>query len=209
MKETPAILEILLGLLALISTVITLYPFKIFGIRTGGEIFVFGFIISALTLLVFGIFRLASVFSCEPLNLAKKINIVTSVLTIATAISVLYLQIVVIGASLFHLLLGFGLLSYAVGRVGSGVLANEYNFGLRAFNSAIGIAIGVLSIIVIFFPLVLVSSEINATVYMSYAYFAKIALILIGVDCLVSAILGMFLRKQKTESLDAKSVELA
>jgi hypothetical protein len=208
MKKSMVTLEILVGLLTLIATAITLYPFKFFGIRTGGMILFFGIIISAVTLLVVGIFRLASVFSYGSLSLAIKINVVTSVLTMAVAVVILYFQIVVIGTSWLNLLFGFGLLSYAIGRVVIGALKNEFHFGLRAFNFAIGIAIGILSIIVIFFPLVLISSGANSQVYLPYGYFARIALILIGVDCLVSAILGMFLRKQ-TQTIDAKNVALA
>ena len=146
--------EILTGLLALTMAIITLYHFKLGAIGT--YIFAFGTIIIASTMLVVGIFRLANVFSFEPLSLAKKIDVGTSVLTIAMAVIILYLQIVagreflqVIGggARWLHVLFGLGLLGYAVGLVAMGVLSREYRYGLRAYYSAIGIAIGVLSFI--------------------------------------------------------------
>jgi hypothetical protein len=201
------ILEILVGLLTLIMTIVTMYPFGLFGIRNGGIILVFGIIISGITLLMVGIFRLANVFSRETLSLAQKINVVTSVPVVAAAVVILYFQIVATGSSWLHFLFGAGLLSYSVGRVIIGAFTREQNLGLRAFNLALGMAVGVLSVIVIFFPLVLISSIIGAQTYIPYGYFTRIALILIGVDYLVSAILGMFLRVQETQVLDAKSVE--
>ena len=50
-------LEFLVGLLTILLTIITMYPFKFFGMRTGGTIFVFGITFSGLTLLLVGIFR--------------------------------------------------------------------------------------------------------------------------------------------------------
>lgn len=201
-------LEILVGLLTLIMTIVTMYPFGLFGIRNGGIILVFGIMISGITLLMVGGFRLANVFSQGTLSLAQKINVVTSVLVVATAVAILYFQITASGSSWLYFLFGAGLLSYSVGRVIIGAFTREHVLGLRAFNLAIDIAVGVLSIIVILFPLVLISSISGTQTYIPYGYLTRIALILIGVDYLVSAILGMFLRVQETQALDAKSVEL-
>ncbi len=198
-------LELLVGLLTLLLTIITMYPFRFFDMRTGGAIFVFGIIISGLTLLLVGIFRLASFLSYEALSLAKKISVVTSVLVIAAAITILYFQIVVTGNMWLHFLFGIGLLSYSVGLVAVGTFSKEFNLGLSTINLALGIAVGILSIIVILFPSVLVSSMPPSQVYISYIYFARIALVLIGVDCLVSAILGKFFSRQKNEALERKS----
>ena len=129
MKKSIFILEILVGLLALIAAYITLYPFRLGVIGT--FIFAFGTIIIALVMLVVGIFRLDSVFSFETLSLAKKINVGTNGLTIAMAVIILYLQIAVGreflqviggGACWLHVLFGFGLLGYAVGLVAMGAI---------------------------------------------------------------------------------------
>jgi hypothetical protein len=209
MKKSMLILEILVGLLALITAYITLYPFKLGAIGT--FIFAFGTIIVASTMLVVGIFRMANVFSFETLSLAKKINVGTSGLTIAMAVIILYLQIVsgreflqVIGggARWLHVLFGLGLLGYAVGLVAMGVLSREYHFGLRAYYSAIGIAIGVLSFIVLSFQMVLTSSVVGGgKFYLTYGYFVRIALILIGVDCLISAITDVLLKRRKQSQI--------
>lgn len=143
------------------------------------------------------------------LSLVIKINVVTSILTIAATVAILYFQIVATGTSWLHFLFGFGLLSYAVGRVSIGAFTKENNLGLRAFNLAASLAMGVLSIIIIFFPLVLIPSGANTNVYVPYGYFARITLILIGVDCLVSGILGGFFSRQKTEASEIKSESLA
>jgi len=190
-------LELLVGLLTLSMTIITMYPFRFFGTRTGGTIFVFGIIFSGLTLLLVGIFRFASFFSYEAFSLTKKINVVTSVLVMATAITILYFQIVGTENMLLHFLFGVGLLSYSAGLATAVTFSRESNLGLSTINLAVGIAVGILSIIVIFFPYVLISSVPPSQVYISYVYFARIALVLIGVDCLVSAILGSSLADKK------------
>ena len=127
----------------------------------------------------------------------------------ATAITILYFQIVLTENIWLHFLFGIGLLSYSVGLVAVGTFSREFNLGLSTFNLAMSIAVGILSIIVILFPSVLISSVPPSQVYISYVYFARIALVLIGVDCLVSAILDKFFCRQKTEDLETKSDELA
>ena len=144
-----------------------------------------------------GIFGVASGFSYETLSLAKKINIATSILTIVMAVIILYFQVTGLEANWLHFLFGLGLLGYAVGQVIIGGLTREHKSGLRAYYSAIGIAIGVLSFIVVLFQTVATSSTGNATFFLSYGYFVRIALILTGVNCLITAILALFLNKQK------------
>lgn len=197
MKRYVIVSEILVGLLALIIGIIFLYLFRFFSIRIGGEIMVYGTVILALTLLAVGIFRLVSVFSFETSSLTRKINVLTGVLTILVAVIILYFQTVAIGGSWLHFLFGSGLLSYAIGRVSFGALTKECRSALRGFISVMGITIGAFSVIVVLFQMVLVNSEPSFRSYLTYSYFFEIALILIGVDCLVSAILGMFLGEQK------------
>jgi hypothetical protein len=148
-------------------------------------------------MLIVGIFRLASVYSYESLSLAKKINVVTSILTMAMSVVIFFFQLFMTGARWLHLLFGIGLLSYAIGRVTIGALTSEINSGLRAYYSAIGIGIAVLSIIIISFQMVQISSGANGTVYLTYGYFVDATLIMIGVDFLISAILSIILRRQK------------
>ena len=66
MKKSLLIIEILVGLLALIIGLIVLYPLRFFSIRIGGKIMVTGTIILGITLLVIGIFRLSSGFLICP-----------------------------------------------------------------------------------------------------------------------------------------------
>ena len=191
------ILEILVGLFAFVIGIVTLYPFKFFSIGIGAEIMVYGITLLAVAMLVVGVFRLSSVFSFETLSLPKKINVVTSVLTVAMAVVILYFQMVAIGGRWLHLLFGIGLLSYAVGRVTIGALTTEYKSVLRAFISLIGIIIGVFSTTIILFQMVPIHSEGSLTAYLTYSYFTGITLVLIGIDCLVSAILvGLLVQKQ-------------
>jgi hypothetical protein len=197
MKKSMTVLEILLGLLVLIIAIVNLYPFKFFNIQTGAEIMMYGIILSGVSMLIVGSFRLASVYSYESLSLAEKINVVTSILTMAMSVVIFFFQLFMTGSRWLHLLFGIGLLSYAIGRVTIGVLTSEINSGLRAYYSAIGMGIAVLSIITISFQMVQISSGVNGTVYITYGYFVDATLIMIGVDFLISAILGIVLRRQK------------
>lgn len=131
------------------------------------------------------------------MDLAKKINVVTSILTMALSVVVFFFQLFMTGSRWLHLVFGIGLLSYAVCRVTIGALSSGINSGLRAYYSAIGIGIAVLSIIIISFQMVQISSGVNGSVYLTYGYFVDVTLIMIGVDFLISAILSIILRKQK------------
>jgi hypothetical protein len=202
------VLEILVGLLALLITVINLYPFKFFGRLAGTVILPFGIMISALILLVVGVLRLVNVYSNETLNLPNKTNVATSVLLLATSVTILYFQIIGIESSWLHFLFGIGLLSCAVGLFTIGVFTKEHNLGLRAFNVIIGLAVCFLSTIVILFPGGLLSS-LPLILYANYGYFTNVALVFIWVNYVISGILGVFLSKQKTEALEAKCSELA
>ena len=198
MKDSWAIEEILVGFLVLITTVMTWYPFKFFNAQTGiGIMFFYGIVVSALVLLIVGVFMLVSAFSYDSLSLAKNVNVGTSALVVFAAVVLLFFQMVGMGQYWLHVLFGIGLLSYAVGRVFFGALTAQTYFGLRVFNSAIGVSIGVLSTIVILFPRVLVSSASGVNVYYPYGYFTNVAFVLIGIDCLVSASLSMLFNRQK------------
>ena len=197
MKTSMMLLEILVGLLVLIIGIINLFPFKFFNVPTGATIMLYGIIIAGVTMLVVGAFGLSRVYSYETLSLAKKINVVTSVLTMAMAVVILFFQLFMTGSRWLHLCFGIGLLGFAVGQVAIGALTSEINSGLRAYYSAIGIVIAVLSIIIISFQMVQISSGVNGTIYLTYGYLIDVTFIMIGVDCLASAMLSIIFRRQK------------
>ena len=199
MKDSSAIVEILVGFLVLTTIVMTWYPFKFFNAQTEIDImFFYGIVVSALLLLIVGVFMLATAFSYDSLSLAKNVNVGAGALVVFAAVVLLFFQMVGMGQHWLHILFGIGLLSYAAGRVVFGALTAQTNFGLGVFNSAIGVSIGVLSIIVILFQMVLVSSASSVKVYYPYGYFTNISFILIGIDCIVSASLGMLFNRQKS-----------
>ena len=120
MKTSMMLLEILVGLLVLIIGIINLFPFKFFNVPTGATIMLYGIIIAGVTMLVVGAFGLSRVYSYETLSLAKKINVVTSVLTMAMAVVILFFQLFMTGSRWLHLCFGIGLLGFAVGQVAIG-----------------------------------------------------------------------------------------
>ena len=193
MKKTKRMLEVFVGLLAIVLSLIALYPFSLNN-SIAGELFVFGVFINALLLLGVGVLRLHTAFSFEDLSSIKKINVVTYIVMIATAVAVLFFEVVSAEHFLLHFLFGIGLLSYAVGRIFFGMLTRKNKSILRAFHLVIGFAVAVLSDNVLsWFPVQFPFSTL------SFEYFVRIALVLIGFDCLISAILGNFLLNQKPE----------
>jgi hypothetical protein len=197
MKKSRAILEIAVALFVLIAAVITRFPFTFFHSQIGGYLFVYGTIISALVMLAIGATRLSKFSTIETLTLNSKISVVSDALVMAMAFAVLYFEMLPTNRQWVYLFLGVGLLSYAVGQIILGVFAQDVRLGLRVVTTAIGIVVWALSIVVIFFPLVLIHSTVNGgsamRVYLPYNYFSGIALILIGVDFLISAIFGVLL----------------
>ena len=182
----------LVGLLALILSFILLFPLKFFGIETGTEIDFNSFSIFSIVTLIIGIYRLSSSFSIDFSKHAKLANLATNVIIAAAAITVLFFQMVASGQEWLNVLLGVGLLSYAIGRIIIGAFAGKFNTALRAFNIMIGIAIGLFSTLIILFARVQIYSSDGLSVSLGFGYFANITLILIGVDLLASAIFSYF-----------------
>jgi hypothetical protein len=181
--------EILVGLVVLASVLLNLFDFRLFIAIFGA--FGLTFMLLGTALLSIGALRLGSTFLNGYTSLTKKVNTVTSVLTVMAAVMILFFSMIATEGLWFRFLFGIGLLSCGIGRITLGGLAREVNSGLRAFTALIGITIAVLSIIVISFPMV----SIHPNVYLTYAYFVNIAFLLVGTDCLASAILSMFLQK--------------
>jgi hypothetical protein len=180
-----------------------MYPFRFFGIQTGVLILFLSIVMLGSTLLVIGIFSLVSAFSYLLTGLTRVINTVTSLLAVLTAIIILFFQMVITGQHWLHVLFGIGLLSYAIGRIGVGAFAGEYDSGLRVFIVLLGSTIAVFSIIVAAFQFVRIRSDF----YYTYLYFVNITIILIGAECLGSGVLSM-LMKRSTVAVDKEEPEI-
>jgi hypothetical protein len=105
------------------------------------------------------------------------------------AVIILFFMLIATGALWLRFLFGIGLLSYGLARITVGILSSEFNSGLRALITLLGIIIVVYSIIIFTFPFV----RIHSNVYLTYGYFVNMTFIWIGIDCLASAIAGILL----------------
>lgn len=181
------VIEILLGLAVLTSVMLDLFDFRLF-------IAIFGtfgltFMLFGTALLAMGVLRLGSTFLCGFSSLTKKVNAITSVLTIMAAVIILFFIMIATGTLWLRFLFGIGLLSYGFARITVGILSSEFNSGLRALITLLGIVIVVFSMIIFAFPFV----RIHSNVYLTYDYFVNMTFIWIGIDCLASAIAGILL----------------
>jgi hypothetical protein len=184
------ILEIFVGLLTIFLSLIAFYPANLNN-PIMSELFIFGIFINALIMLGIGVLRLYTVFSLKALDLAKKINVVTSIIVVSTAVAVLFLEVVAAMHYLLHYLFGIGLLSYAAGLIVFGVLAKDNRSWIRAFHVFMGFAIAFFS----------------ANVFVTFMYpqiifehFVRIAFVLIGFDLIISSTLGNFQLNQNAET---------
>jgi|GEM_PF-1999742 hypothetical protein len=181
------VIEILLGLAVLTSVMLDLFDFRLF-------IAIFGtfgltFMLFGTALLAMGVLRLGSTFLCGFSSLTKKVNAITSVLTIMAAVIILFFIMIATGTLWLRFLFGIGLLSYGFARITVGILSSEFNSGLRTLITLLGIVIVVFSMIIFAFPFV----RIHSNVYLTYGYFVNMTFIWIGIDCLASAIAGILL----------------
>ena len=174
--------EILLGLVVLALVTLDLFDFRLFISIFGA--FGLTFMLLGTALLAVGVFRLGGNFLCGFSSLTKKVNAITSVVTIIAAVTVLFFVILATGGFWLRFLFGIGLLSYGLARIRVGILDSKLNFGLRALIGLLGIIIAVFSMIIISFPLVSIDSNVSFT----YGYFVTEAFIWIGIDILASAI---------------------
>ena len=212
--STLGVIEFFVGLLALIVGTIYLAPVKFLGFSIGVSTVILSYVIFGVVLLVVAMYGLVSAFSEETSGLAKRITVFTSVVTIIPMLLVLFFQLTSTEQTWLHYLFGLSLLSYAVGRVAIGLLAKGYTLGLRAYALGFGGAIGALAITVFLFSSIILSKTVGSTLIMpngtttkvpsgevvtslSVGYLVIIALILIGIDLLLSSIFGMRRKKQK------------
>jgi len=180
-------IEILLGLAVLTSVMLDLFDFRLFIAIFGA--FGLTFTLLGTALLAMGALRLGGTFLYGFSSLTKKVNTITSVLTIMAAVIILFFMLIATGALWLRFLFGIGLLSYGLARITVGILSSEFNSGLRALITLLGIIIVVYSIIIFTFPFV----RIHSNVYLTYGYFVNMTFIWIGIDCLASAIAGILL----------------
>ena len=143
-------IEILLGLIILTLVMLDVFDFRLFFAIFG--VLSVTFILRGLALLSIGVLRLGTSFSYGFSSLVKKFNIVTSVLTILVAVTILFFEMVAMGLHWLNLLFGIGLLSYGIGRITVGALTNGFNSGFRALIALTGCVVAAFSVIIIVFP---------------------------------------------------------
>ena len=98
------IVEILLGLVALISALLDLFDFRLFLAAFGA--FGFTFMLFALMLIGIGGLRLETSFLYDFSSLIKGVNTITSALIVATAVSFLFFRLFLINERWLNLLFG-------------------------------------------------------------------------------------------------------
>ncbi len=165
-------IEIILGLVALAVGALALF-FPTAVVVT--LVVLFG-----IALLIVGILRLATAASSDWLApTTRKTNSIIGILAIIFGAIILFVPF--FATALLVIFIGIALLIYGIGRIIAGSAGSNLSGGLRAILILIGILVVVFSLIVIFFPVV--------GVY-TYAFFVAIEFILIGIESLVSGIVG-------------------
>ena len=200
MGSNIRVIEVLVGLLALVIGIIYLAPIRLLGFSIGLGTVILSYIIFGVVLIVVAACRLVGAFSYEISKLTKQIVAITSILVIIPMALILFFELISAEQSWFHYLFGIGLLSYAIGRIAIGLFARQYNLGWRAIALGFGSAICVLSIIVLWFRLIPLSSNNTSSygVSLSSLYLVIMSLIIIGIDFLLSSL--MLLRWNKMSS---------
>jgi uncharacterized membrane protein HdeD (DUF308 family) len=164
------LIEIILGLVALAVGVLALF-FPTTVVAT--IVMLFG-----IALVIIGILRLATILSSESMqSFARKINSIIGILAILIGAVMLFFPL--LAATTMVILIGLGLLIYGIGRVVVGIASGNLNGRLRILRILFGFIILFFALIIIFFPIY------------SYALFASMAFILIGIDSLASGIAGI------------------
>jgi uncharacterized membrane protein HdeD (DUF308 family) len=162
-------IEIILGLIALAIGVLALF--------FPAAVVVTLVVLFGIALVIIGILRLAAVLFLESMQgFARKTNSIIGILAILIGAVMLFFPL--LAAATMIILIGLGLLIYGIGRIIVGIASSDLNGGLRILLSLIGFIILFFALIVIFFPIY------------SYAFFASIAFILIGIESLASGITG-------------------
>lgn len=200
-------LQLFFGFLILLVGVVNFRPFLL-GMNIGSTILIYGVFILGAALLLLSYCSLSTVPFFEGLSRINKMTLITIVPMVISAVVIFYLQMMGIGFSWLHVLFGIGLLSYSVGQIALNLLEKERPIGLRAFNSAISVVTGVLSVIVLIYSeipnpfgsnITVKTSSGNSSVmvYLTYFVFVDIALMLIGIGLLLSPMIGSLLKKNK------------
>ncbi|MCW4023540.1 MAG: DUF308 domain-containing protein [Candidatus Bathyarchaeota archaeon] len=166
------VLEIILGIFALAVGILALiYP----TITVVTLVVLFG-----IALIAVGILRLATAYTSQLPDSARSSNAVIGVIALIVGLLVVFFpEFATISLTI---LIGIGLLIYAIGRLVVGGAATNLNGALRALIILFGILVAVFALIVIFFPVVGI---------FTYAFFVSLALILIGMDSIASGIVGI------------------
>lgn len=165
-------IEIILGLVALAAGALALFFPTVVVVTL---VVLFG-----IALLVVGVLRLATAASADWLApTTRKTNSIIGILAIIFGAIILFVPF--FATTVLVIFIGVGLLIYGVGRIAIGGAVRGLNGGLRALLIIVGVLLVAFSLVIIFFPIVGV---------ITYAVFASIEFILIGVDALASGIVG-------------------
>jgi uncharacterized membrane protein HdeD (DUF308 family) len=133
-----------------------------------------------IALLIVGILRLATAASSDWLApTTRKTNSIVGILAIIFGAIILFAPF--FATYVLVILIGVGLLIYGVGRIVVGGAGGFLSGGLRALLIVVGILVVAFSLLIIFVPAVGV---------LTYAFFVSVAFLLIGIDSLVSGIVG-------------------
>lgn len=133
-----------------------------------------------LALLIIGFLRLATSYSPQLPSSARTTNAAIGILAIIVALIILLFP--TFATVSLVVLVGIGLLIYGVGRIVVGGAVHSLSGGLRALLILLGFIVAFFALVVIFFPVV--------GIY-TYAFFASLSFILIGIDSLASGVVGV------------------
>lgn len=208
------IIEVVVGLFALLFGIILLAPIKFLGIQAGLQISILSYSISGAVLIAVAAYRLVGVSSIKASSVTKWLIMATCVAVIGPMVLVLFLQMTsATGSNWVHYLFGVSLLSYAVGGLAIGLLS-KLTVKLKAVTLGFASTIAVLSIIVILSDLIpfaqtsgttkisngnstiTVPSGVLTTAIPTYL-FITISIILIGATLILPAILSILKTRQK------------
>ncbi len=165
-------LEIVLGIIALaVGVLVLVFP---------SIVIITLIVFFALALFAVGILRLATAASSAFPPSIRGVNAAIGIIAILVAIVMAFVP--ALAAAFLVVLLGIALLIYGIGRIVVGGTATNLNMGLRAALVVLGLIVAVFAVIVIVFP--------SVGVY-TYAFFAAIAFLAIGLDSLISGIAGI------------------
>ena len=194
-------IDILIGLLALVIGIISIAPITFFGYNISIAMLALSYFIFYIVFILAGVSILVKFFSPKISELISRITVATGILVIIPMVIILFINMTSAESTWFHYLVGLGMLSYVVGRIAFSLFSNQFNRGLKVFVIGICTAIGVLSAIVFWFRLIPLPGNTHTySVYLGWHYFATVALVLVGVDLLLSSTLVLIIRRQK-ESL--------